>query len=364
MLGIGGALQSQFQHQPPADRHMKNVLRIINGGVYDCEEAYDDKHDDGPSSSSSRSSTKKRKRNEKEELSSKKTNFANGKSDGEGTHIVDVISEGKKKLQSADSRNGVTFAFIGSSGCGKSTLIRDVFLDQIFTKKAKEEDKKDFICTIFTESAKSDAFRDLDKNILVDSAGLDEDNINFCFQMNMEYEKKYHFFLILDDVLDIQYKHLVKRMFLTMRNTNISSLVSLQYPNLIPKSIRTSVYFTVLFYMNTDEAVELAVRGWLSPYLEGNTIREKMLTYRQWTRQKGGHQMYLVDNLNHRCYQVDSEYMCYEIDIISTIRTPPRSKKMKKDSYNLSSENSSPERENEPYESKHEPEIHEKDEEE
>lgn len=232
--------------------------------------------------------------------------------------MLDVISEGKKKLQSAEKKNGVTFAFIGSSGCGKSTLIRKVFIDELFTKRAKEQDNKEFIIQVFTESSKSDAFDGLakDKNILMDCKGLDEHNINWCYHMNEKYDKKYNFMIILDDVLDIQYKKLVRRMFLIMRNTNISSLVSLQYPNLIPKAVRTSVYFTVLFYLNTDEGIELAVRGWLSAYLPGKNLKEKILHYRSWTQGEGGHQMFLLDNLNHKCYYVDSEYNCKEIPMI------------------------------------------------
>lgn len=249
--------------------------------------------------------------------------------------LVDVISEGKKKLQDAEQKNGVTFAFIGSSGCGKSTLIRKVFIDQIFTVRAKEDDKKEFIIEIFTESSKSDAFKDMDKKILVDPKGLDEHNINFCYHMNEKYDKKYNFLIILDDVLGIQYKELVKRMFLTMRNTNISSLVSLQYPNLIPKAIRTSVYFTVLFYLNTDEGVELAVRGWMSAYIPGKSIREKMLYYRRWTKECEGHQMFLVDNLNHKCYMVDGEYLCREMPMITVMEEPQdKKRRLLDDGYN------------------------------
>lgn len=239
--------------------------------------------------------------------------------------MVEVICEGKKKLQDEESKNGVTFAFIGSSGCGKSTCIRKIFIDQIFTERAKKDDGKEFIIQVFTESAKSDAFKDMDKSIMMDTKGLDEHNINFCYHMNESYDKKYNFMFILDDVLDLQYKMLVKRMFLTMRNTNISSLVSLQYPNLVPKAIRTSVYFTLLFYLNTDEAVELAIRGWLSAYVPGHTVKEKMLFYRRWTREKKGHQMFLVDNLNHKCYQVDSEYNCKELPMITTLEYPEES---------------------------------------
>lgn len=255
--------------------------------------------------------------------------------------MVDVICQGKKTLQDGEQKNGVTFAFIGSSGCGKSTCIRKVFIDQIFTERAKQDDKKEFIIQVFTESAKSDAFKDMDKGILMDTKGLDEHNINFCYHMNENYDKKYNFLFILDDVLDLQYKMLVKRMFLTMRNTNISSLVSLQYPNLIPKAIRTSVYFTLLFYLNTDEAVELAVRGWLSAYLPGHTVKEKMLYYRKWTKQGHGHQMILVDNLNHKCYLVDSKYNCKELPMITTLEYPsePVAKRRKRNGISPENEN-------------------------
>lgn len=264
-----------------------------------------------------------------------KGKVGDGSKIGSWTHLVDVISEGKKKLQDAEQKNGVTFAFIGSSGCGKSTLIRKCFIDQIFTIKAKQDDKKEFLIEIFTESSKSDAFKDMPKNVLVDSKGLDEHNINFCYHMNEKYDKKYNFLIILDDVLDIQYKNLVKKMFLTMRNTNISSLVSLQYPNLIPKSIRTSVYFTILFYLNTDEGVELAVRGWMSAYIPGKNIREKMLFYRRWTKESEGHQMFLVDNLNHKCYMVDGEYMCKEMPMITCMDAPEeKRRKAQDDGYN------------------------------
>jgi len=313
---VAGLDRNQYQPQLHGEKHTANVHRLCGEGS--CKSA----KGDGASSSRKRKvqtqlSFKKEKQEESEE--------EGGKPGGEWIPMVDVICEGKKTLQDAESKNGVTFAFIGSSGCGKSTCIRKVFIDQIFTQRAKEEDKKEFIIQVFTESAKSDAFKDMDKGILMDTKGLDEHNINFCYHMNENYDKKYNFLFILDDVLDLQYKMLVKRMFLTMRNTNISSLVSLQYPNLIPKAIRTSVYFTLLFYLNTDEAVELAVRGWLSAYLPGHSVKEKMLYYRRWTKQGHGHQMMLVDNLNHKCYLVDSKYNCKELPMITTLEYPSES---------------------------------------
>ena len=318
MLGIGGCLQSQSQPRLLAGKHMESVHRIHGGDP--SSHTTDDAVDyDVPSSSKKRT----RKNEEENKIPPKKlkqTTLLDAKSSTAWIPLADIIINAKEKMQGPEKLNGVTFAFMGSSGCGKSTVIRKVFIEQIFGREATRKRKdREFIIEIFTESAKSDAFKELSKDVLVDSKGLDEDNINWCYHMNENYDKRYNFFLMLDDVLDIKYKHLVLRMFLTMRNTNISSLVSLQYPNLIPKSVRTSVYFTMFFFFNNDEAVELCVRGWLSSYLPGKNIREKIMYYRNWVMEADGHCMFLMDNLNHKCYKVNNLYLCQEIKMLRSL---------------------------------------------
>lgn len=297
---------------------MENVRRTHDGDPSSRAKVGD--ADDGASSSS-----KKRKRKEKPS----KTNPSQNKEKQRKTTgcswipLHEVLIEAKEKMQGPEKANGITFAFMGSSGCGKSTVIMKVFIDQIFGKKATRLRKdREYIIQIMTQSAKSDAFKELPKDVLVDSKGLDEDNINFCYHMNENYNKKYNFFVMLDDVLDVRYKDLVQRMFLTMRNTNISSLISIQYPKLIPVSIRTSVYFALFFFFNNDEATEQAVRGWLSAYLPGKSIREKIYYYREWVLQNDGHNMFLMDNLNHRCYKIDTTgqvYNCIELPMVTSL---------------------------------------------
>jgi hypothetical protein len=310
MLGIGGSLQTPSSFQSPGDKHKRAVAKI---------HASLSKEGDGNSSPESFSdgegkTKKKEKKRKRVEMVKKKLDMERSNGDGSWISLAQVILEGKQEMQSDKSKNGVTYAIIGSSGCGKSTMIRKVLLEQVY-------DDKKFMVQIFTESAKSDAFKELGKDVLVDSKGLDVDNINFCYHMNEEYDKDYNFVIILDDVIKIKYVDLVERMFLTMRNTNITSVVSLQYPYLIPKSIRTSVYFTFLFHMNNDEAVEAVVRGWLSSYLPGKNIREKMKFYLTWTLgpDKQGHQFFVRDNLNHKIYKCDTEYRCNELPLISVM---------------------------------------------
>lgn len=316
MLGIGGALQNPSQHRPPADKHSQNVRRIMSldpssrtkGDGGEASKFGDDfiiYHKKRKKELQEKIAKKRKMMNEKEEAPAQETGFT--------IPLAQIVKEGKSELQGDGKRNGVTFAFMGSSGCGKSSAIRKVFIEQVFGKEATKGEEKEFIIQIFTESSKSDAFKDLDKSILVDTKGLDEDNINFCYHMNEEYDKRYNFFIILDDVLDINYKQLVRRMFLTMRNTNISSLVSLQWPNLIPKSIRTSVYFSLCFHFNNLEGAEVIIRGWMSRYLPGKNIREKIDAYLDWTSGADGHRMFFLDNLNHRVFRVDENYMCEEM---------------------------------------------------
>lgn len=322
MLGIGGSLQTPSSFRSPADKHKRAVAKIHaslskEGGGDSSPESFSDGEG---------KKEKKDKKRKRTELVKKKQNLERSSGEnGSWIPLAQVILEGKNEMQNDKSKNGVTYAVIGSSGCGKSTMIRKVLLEEVYN------DKK-YMVQIFTESAKSDAFKELGKDVIVDSKGLDVDNINFCYHMNEEYDKDYNFVIILDDVIKIKFIDLVERMFLIMRNTNITSVVSLQYPYLIPKSIRTSVYFTFLFHMNNDEAVEAVVRGWLSSYIPGKNIREKMKYYLSWTLgpDKEGHQFFVRDNLNHKVYQCDTEYRCHEMPLRTVMddsNEPPTKKR-------------------------------------
>lgn len=323
MLGIGGALQNPFQLRPPSDKHMENVRRLRDGDP--SANAKGDQNSCGEPSSSSKKRKKRTISFSDDNTSLEAKERKKSKTSSSWIPLHELLIESKKEMQNPKSKNGVTYAFLGSSGCGKSTLIRLVFVEQLYGKQAaKAQGLDEFIIQIQTQSSKSDAFKDMPKDVLIDPKGLDEDNINFCYHMNENYDKKYNFFVMLDDVLDVRHVSIVQRMFLTMRNTNISSLISLQYPKLIPVSIRTSVYFVFFMYFNNDEGTEQAVRGWLSSYLPGKTLREKMLHYRKWVLGSDGkgHNFFVADNLNHKVYRVDAtnkNYVAEEMNILTSL---------------------------------------------
>jgi GTPase SAR1 family protein len=222
-------------------------------------------------------------------------------------HLVNILKEAKSSMQNKNSKNGITIGLMGGSGRGKSTLIRKILLDQIYNSK-------EYIIHIFTESANSDALQNLSKDVTVDGMGIDPDTINFCYKTNQEYDKRYNFVIVIDDCIHIRHQKMIERMFLIMRNSNITSLVSLQHPKLIPASIRSSLYFAICMGFNSDENDEVAVRSYLSGYMPGKNMYERICYYQEWT--KTSHRFFMLDNLNHKCYKVDEKYMCTELPLI------------------------------------------------
>jgi len=141
----------------------------------------------------------------------------------------------------------------------------------------------------------------------VDVAGFDEDIIRWAYSMNMEYEKQYNFVFILDDCIHLKYLKILEKLFLVYRNSNITSICSVQYSNLIPKSIRTSAYQIIALSTDSPECMEFMIRSFLLNYLPGKNIREKMMAYADWARDYRG---FYICKLTHQAYKMDSDYKC------------------------------------------------------
>lgn len=221
-------------------------------------------------------------------------------------YLGDILLEGKTKMQSPTKDNGVTFALVGSSGAGKSTLLRKVFIDDVYGPRRD----KDYIISIFTESPHCDAFEGLSKEVKVCGCGVSEDIINAMKEQNRHFDKVYNFVNLLDDCIHLRHMAQVEKMFLIDRNSNLTSAVSLQWANLIPKSIRTSVYYVFIMHHSNPQGAEVAVDTFLCGYIPGRNIKKKTQIFMTWARK---HRFYFIDNLNEKCYAVTDRFMCKEL---------------------------------------------------
>lgn len=225
------------------------------------------------------------------------------------TPLTEIIRKAKGGLQEHGDKtknNGVTYALFGSSGSGKTTLIRKVFLDDIYNPTKYPE----YITTLFTESKFADALQGMDKKIPVDSVGVDEELYKWFWRMNYEYDKRYRFVVCIDDVIEVKAMPTIKKAFLTYRNMNITSVVSLQYLKLCPLAVRSSLYFVSCLPLNSNEGIEQLVRGYLGMYLPGHSLDAKIMEYK---RTATDHCSFFLDNLNHKAYYVNSDFQAAEI---------------------------------------------------
>ena len=77
---------------------------------------------------------------------------------------------------------------------------------------------------------------------------------------------------IFDDVISVRNNVLLENLILTYRNSNMSSIISLQYSNLLSKCSRANCNNVLAFGFNTDESIEVVIKTFLLGYLKSKNI--------------------------------------------------------------------------------------------
>nr|QBK84907.1 MAG: ABC transporter [Pithovirus LCDPAC02] len=153
-----------------------------------------------------------------------------------------------------DNDTGNTLYILGSSNIGKSTLLMYLF------KKYYNNNK--FISTLFSENMINKNYRDFPKLIgLPEFTKLEERYINTQKYINYNIDNHYNFLNMFDDVIDVRYKKLVNKLFLIYRNTNLSTIIYLQYQYLLSKQARSNINTVYLILMTIMQLEQLLKHG-------------------------------------------------------------------------------------------------------
>lgn len=183
-----------------------------------------------------------------------------------------------------DKGTGNTLFIVGSSKAGKSYALIKVY------EEYYEPDKKT-IAILFTDSPQSPHYKDLKKKGLVicPEGGFNDDAKSFITKvkaLQTKLDNPVRFLLMFDDVLNLRYSDIIQKALLIYRNSYISTIISIQYPNLLNKSMRANVNNIFLFRFNSDETIEVAIKafcGSYEPFLSINSMEQKIKKYKELT---------------------------------------------------------------------------------
>ena len=213
-----------------------------------------------------------------------------GKAEGPG--VKEELKEQTEELQNVknkyevikgiklnlDKNTGNSTVILGSSKAGKSTVLMYLYRKYY----------NDSISVLFSDNPQINLYKD--KNLIKSSFFIPQIVKDF-HRINRKTKNKYEFTVLLDDIVNEKENEMLRRLILSLRNSNISSIVSIQSPTLISKSNRSSINNLLFFRFNNDEMIEQVIRFFLSSYIPGK-MDEKIKRYREMT---ANHQFIYLD---------------------------------------------------------------------
>ena len=182
---------------------------------------------------------------------------------------------------------GCSFCLIGSTRSGKTTLLKHI-IKEYFEKH---------ITVLMSNSIHASIYKEIKECIKspVYSARV----IKEGYEINRKADNHYDFLYILDDIVDKKFDKELLKLLAIYRNSNLSTIISLQSPMLLNTATRSNVNFMILMKLNSDEAIEKVIRMYLMSYLTGK-MPEKVRLYKELTED---HFFFVINNLTGEVYR-------------------------------------------------------------
>lgn len=192
---------------------------------------------------------------------------------------------------------GNTFAIIGSSKKGKTELFKYLY--------KKYFSGNDYVSTLYTHNPQiinnkkskykrllvHDKFDDIEMSVVRSQKELNKVARDGKLP-------KYKFFNAFDDLIKVGQTKFLDDMILTYRNARMSSMIMIQYSNLLSKSSRANYNYLMFFGMNTRESVEVVLKSFLASYFIDvygvYHLEDQIRLYNKLTRD---HRFILLDQL-------------------------------------------------------------------
>lgn len=199
----------------------------------------------------------------KEEQKEKNKLFKENKKTEQDEQMKNTVQQQLNNIDNfhLDKNTGNSCVILGSSKRGKTTMM--IYLYNKFYSQ-----DKDYISTLFSGNYHINAYNDSKNLIVGDGFNLSSEKyVKMEKYINSKTKNKYKFLNLFDDIIDLKYKKLVNDLILTYRNSNISTIMCLQYAYLLNKSNRANVNNILIFGCNSEEGKKDLIELYLKHYL-------------------------------------------------------------------------------------------------
>ena len=193
-------------------------------------------------------------------------------------------------------KTGSSLVLMAKSKAGKTS-----FLHQIVKSLPK-----DIIKIVISPNIHTSIYDSM-RNKCVFSPIFDSRIIKLCQKINQRTKNHYRFVIIMDDVIDEKSNSSVLKMFLTLRNSNISAILSVQSVFLVNKMIRGNANYVLLGKLSGEEAILDTYKKFLVNYKSDLKIKHEsdiVPTYDSLTKD---YEFIFLNNLKEKVYLTNKD---------------------------------------------------------
>lgn len=183
---------------------------------------------------------------------------------------------------------GVSVALLGSTRSGKTTFLK-YLLDKHFSKHLK---------VLMSNSIHAPIYKDMKD--MVKSPLYIPKLVKEGYMINKETKNHYDFLYILDDIVTGKFDKELLKLLAIYRNSNMSAIISIQSPILLNSATRGNLNYVMLGRMNSEEQIEKTIKMYLTSYLDGRNMTEKIKNYKALTED---HYWIIINNLDGSIYR-------------------------------------------------------------
>jgi hypothetical protein len=175
---------------------------------------------------------------------------------------------------------GTSTVIFGASKSGKTTLLKDI-LDKYYSGK-------NVITLLIADNVHSNIYKKIDSSI-IKTDRFDTDLIADLHKIQKKTDNKYHFVIVMDDMILQKNDPKILQMMLTMRNAKISTVILLQSPTLLSKNGRFNGNNFIFKRTNNHENAEQVMKFFLGGFgiFYGLKTNEKIKLFRDITDDYG-----------------------------------------------------------------------------